>query len=108
MTKAIKNLAVKQLAYKQTNVFMFRVVLLGIILVASLYIYFVSSVVMSTVVSNQNLGQIRESEQAYSLIETNYMDLIGSFDIEYANQIGLVSQAGETEYIARNTSFARR
>lgn len=98
MTKVIKS--------KFNNVILVRLFLIAIVLISVLYLYFLNNTIQAVVESKNNYKNVQMISQEYQSLESEYFNLLGKIDIDYARQIGFVDQSSKVDYIVRQAAVA--
>jgi len=98
MTKVIKE--------KFNNIILVRLFLIAIVLISVLYLYFLNSTIQAIVENKNNNKNIQIISQEYQSLESEYFNLLGKIDADYARQIGFVDQVQKVDYIVRQTAVA--
>ena len=103
MTKVIKA--------KLNNITLVRLVrffLIAIVLISVLYLYFLNNTIRAVVESKNNYKNVQMISQEYQSLESEYFNLLGRIDIDYARQMGFVDQSQKVDYIVRQAALTRR
>lgn len=99
---------IKNLEYSRINTILFKLLLSAVFLTAAFYVYFVSVAVNEIVESKENFKNAQTIRQEYQSLEGYYFNLLGKFDSDYSNSLGLVDGGKNVKYAIRQTTFARR
>lgn len=62
--------------------------------------------VMETVERNKNIQNLQVIKREYQNLEKNYLDILSSFNLEYAYSLGFVSE-NSLNYVSKQTSVAQ-
>jgi hypothetical protein len=86
----------------------FKLFVIAIFLIVVVYLYFVSITVTAAVESKENLKNLENINREYQELESQYFNLVGKFDLDYAQQLGFVDQGKKVDYVVRQTSLVLR
>jgi len=102
----MKNLILSE--YKEINATLIKLMLVAIFIVCVFYLYFVNITINAIIENRQDLKNFDRFSQEYQKLEVKYISLIKKIDIDYARLLGFIDQDKKTEYLTRQSIFARR
>lgn len=83
-----------------------KLLLVAIFSICIFYLYFMSITVNAVIENRQNIKSFDRLSQEYQKLETQYLSLVGQFDMDYARLLGFVDQNKKSEYVTRQSIFA--
>jgi len=97
---------IKRETWGRHQVGLFSSLVCAIIFIGVFYLYCISAMVMETVTRNQNIQNLQSVKREYQALEKSYLDIISTFNLEYAYSMGFVSE-NSLSYVSNQTAVAQ-
>ena len=97
---------IKALALDSSYERLVKIILICLVGLASLYVYFVASIVMNAAGREQTLNQISDLSSRVSGLESTYVDLSSQVTLALATNRGFIEAANQTSFALANSQLA--